>query len=379
MKKYVVLFILLLFPILVNAETLASNAKSSIMIEASTGKVLFENNADEKRAPASMTKVMTLLIIMENVESGKIKLTDKVSISEQASSMGGSQVFLEAGSEMSVEELLKAITIASGNDAAIAMSEFIGGSVEKFVELMNKRAKELGMTNTNYVNPHGLDDENHYTSARDMAIVAKELVKYEKILEYTSTYEEYLKKPDGTSTWMVNTNKLIRYFSGLDGLKTGYTKVAGYCLTATAKRGDMRLISVVMGEESSEVRNKETVELLNYGFSNYKKKIILEDNSDLGKVEIKKGKKELISIGITNELADIISNQEESKYRYEIEVNDIYAPIKKNDKVGNVILYKDNKGIGTYPLVAKESVKKANIIDYYKRNFKYIISGQIKA
>lgn len=377
MKKYVVLFILLLFPILVNAETLASNAKSSIMIEASTGKVLFENNADEKRAPASMTKVMTLLIIMENVESGKIKLTDKVSISEQASSMGGSQVFLEAGSEMSVEELLKAITIASGNDAAIAMSEFIGGSVEKFVELMNKRAKELGMTNTNYVNPHGLDDENHYTSARDMAIVAKELVKYEKILEYTSTYEEYLKKPDGTSTWMVNTNKLIRYFSGLDGLKTGYTKVAGYCLTATAKRGDMRLISVVMGEESSEVRNKETVELLNYGFSNYKKKIILEDNSDLGKVEIKKGKKELISIGITNELADIISNQEESKYRYEIEVNDIYAPIKKNDKVGNVILYKDNKDIGTYPLVAKESVKKANIIDYYKRNFKNMISGQI--
>lgn len=377
MKKYVVLFILLLFPILVNAETLASNAKSSIMIEASAGKVLFENNADEKRAPASMTKVMTLLIIMENVESGKIKLTDKVPISEQASSMGGSQVFLEAGSEMSVEELLKAITIASGNDAAVAMSEYIGGSVEKFVELMNKRAKELGMTNTNYVNPHGLDDENHYTSARDMAIVAKELIKYEKILEYTSTYEEYLKKPDGTSTWMVNTNKLIRYFSGLDGLKTGYTKVAGYCLTATAKRGDMRLISVVMGEESSEVRNKETVELLNYGFSNYKKKIILEDNSDLGKVEIKKGKKELISIGITDELADIISNQEESKYRYEIKLDDIYAPIKKNDKVGKVILYKDNKDIGTYPLVAKESVKKANIIDYYKRNFKTIISGQI--
>lgn len=208
MKKFVVLLILLLFPCIVNAE-LAVNAKSAIMIEESTGKVLFENNADERRAPASMTKVMTLLLIMEHVESGKIKLSDKVMITENAASMGGSQVFLEAGTEMTVDELIKAICIASGNDAAVAMAEYIAGSEEKFVELMNKRAKELGMKNTTYENPHGLDSKNHLTSARDMAIVARELVKHKKILDYSSTYEEYLKKPDGTSTWMVNTNKVV--------------------------------------------------------------------------------------------------------------------------------------------------------------------------
>ena len=208
MKKFVVLFIFLLFPCFVNAE-LAINAKSAIMIEESTGKVLFENNADEMRAPASMTKIMTLLLIMEHIETGKIKLTDKVMISENASGMGGSQVFLEAGTEMTVDELIKAICIASGNDAAVAMAEFIGGSEENFVKMMNKRAKELGMINTTYENPHGLDSDNHLTTARDMSIVARELVKHQRILDYSSTYEEYLNKPDGTSTWMVNTNKVV--------------------------------------------------------------------------------------------------------------------------------------------------------------------------
>jgi len=376
LKKYVVLFILMFLPFVVNAE-LAINAKSAIMIEESTGKVLFENNADERRAPASMTKVMTLLLIMEQIESGKIKYSDKVLISENASSMGGSQVFLEAGSEMTVEELIKAICIASGNDAAVAMAEYIGGSEENFVKLMNTKAKELGMINTNYENPHGLDSENHYTSARDMAIVARELVKHKKILEYSSTYEEYLKKPDGTSTWMVNTNKLIRYYSGLDGLKTGFTETAGYCLTATANKNNMRLITVLMGEETSEIRNKETVELLNYGFANYTKKLILDKGNNLGEIELFKGKKELLKIETEVDLTDIISNTEESKYHYEVKVDSIEAPIKKGEIVGKVFLYKDNKKISEYNVVASEDVKKANYFDYYIRNLKSLISGNI--
>lgn len=377
MKKYIFLFILLLLPYLVKAETLAVNAKSAIMIEESTGQVLFENNADEKRAPASMTKVMTLLLIMEHVENGKIKLTDMVPISENASSMGGSQVFLEAGTEMTVDELIKAICIASGNDAAVAMAEYIAGSEENFVKMMNNRAKELGMNNTNYQNPHGLDSENHYTSARDMAVVAKELVKHQKILEYSSTYEEYLKKPDGTSTWMVNTNKLIRYYSGLDGLKTGFTETAGYCLTATALKNDMRLITVVMGEESSEVRNKETVELLNYGFANYKKNTIVTTKTNLGTIQIKNGKKEYVNIKLKEDAADLTSNQSESKYDQKINLKEVKAPLKIGEVVGTLDLYKDGKKINTFEITVTENIAKANMWDYYKRNIKSMISGQI--
>jgi len=374
LKKFVVLFILLLFPCFVKAE-LAVNAKSAIMIEESTGKVLFENNADERRAPASMTKVMTLLLIMEHIESGKIKLSDKVMITENAASMGGSQVFLEAGTEMTVDELIKAICIASGNDAAVALSEYIAGSEDKFVELMNKRAKELGMKNTTYENPHGLDSENHLTSARDMAIVARELVKHKKILEYSSTYEEYLKKPDGSSTWMVNTNKLIRYYSGLDGLKTGFTETAGYCLTATANKNNMRLITVVMGEESSEVRNKETVELLNYGFANYKKNVVIKNNTDLGTIEIKNGKKQVVNLKLVTDAVDLSDKNDEGNYDKKIKLNEVKAPIKVGDIVGKLDLYKNGKKINSFDVTVKEDVKKANYFDYYKRNIKSMFNG----
>jgi len=314
---------------------------------------------------------------MEQVESGKIKLTDKVPISENASSMGGSQVFLEAGSEMTVDELIKAICIASGNDAAVAMAEFIGGSEENFVKLMNEKAKQLKMINTNYENPHGLDSENHYTSARDMAKVAKELVRHQKILEYSSTYEEYLNKPDGTSTWMVNTNKLIRHYSGLDGLKTGFTETAGYCLTATALKNDMRLITVVMGEETSEVRNKETVELLNYGFANYKKNTVLKNTDYLGEIEISNGKKENVKLKLIDDVVDLVSNQEEAKYDQRINLKEVKAPVNVGDFVGTLDLYKDEKKINSFNITVSENVKKANVWDYYKRNFKSIIGGEI--
>ena len=261
MKK--IFFILLSLIILINVNAteveLAKNSETAILIEATTGKILFEKDKDKKMAPASMTKIMTMLLTMEALESGKISLDEDVLISENAQKMGGTQIYVEAGSNVKVEDLIKGIGIASANDAAVALAEKLGGAVENFIKMMNEKAKELGCKNTNFVNVHGLDDDNHLTTARDMSIMARELLKHEEILNYTSIYEEFLNKPDGTRTWMVNTNKLIKYYNGLDGLKTGFTKKAGYCLTATAKRNGMRLISVVMNEATTEDRSNDTI------------------------------------------------------------------------------------------------------------------------
>ena len=227
MKK--VLFFIILFLSFFktcNALELTKYSQSAILIEPTTKTIIYELNKDERLAPASMTKMMTMLLIMEALDNGKISLNDMVNVSKNAASMGGSQVFLEENSQIEVEQLLKGIAIASGNDAAVAMAEHISGSVDAFVVEMNKKVKYLGLKNTNFVNVHGLDADNHYSSAYDMAIIATELIKHEKILEYTSLYEDYLIKPDGNKTWLVNTNKLVRFYEGVDGLKTGFTSTA---------------------------------------------------------------------------------------------------------------------------------------------------------
>ena len=376
MKK-IMLFILLLFPIFVKAEDLTPNAESGILIEYSTGKILYSKKIDEKLAPASMTKIMTLLLIMEAVEEGKINLDDNISISTNASSMGGSQVFLDPNTEMKAEELIKSIAIASANDSDVAMAEAISGTTANFVSRMNSRAKELGCKNTNFKNVHGLDEEGHYSTAYDMSLIARELLKHEQILKYTSTYEAYLNKPNGTSTWMVNTNKLIKYYTGLDGLKTGFTKTAGYCLTSTAKRNDMRLISVVMKEPSSQVRNSETISLLNYGFSNYKIKTILKKDQKLGTIEVQNGKKELADITILEDATNLESINDNKEYSFNIVTDKVKAPLKKGDKVGTLELTEQGTVIKRLNITFKENIPKANIWDLYKRNFKSIIIGSI--
>lgn len=376
MKK-IILFILLLFPIFVKAEDLTPNAESGILIEYSTGKILYSKKIDEKLAPASMTKIMTLLLIMEAVEEGKINLDDNISISTNASSMGGSQVFLDPNTEMKAEELIKSIAIASANDSAVAMAEAISGTTANFVSRMNSRAKELGCKNTNFKNVHGLDEEGHYSTAYDMSLIARELLKHEQILKYTSTYEAYLNKPNGTSTWMVNTNKLIKYYTGLDGLKTGFTKTAGYCLTSTAKRNDMRLISVVMKEPSSQVRNSETISLLNYGFSNYKIKTILKKDQKLGTIEVQNGKKELADITILEDATNLELINDNKEYSFNIVTDKVKAPLKKGDKVGTLELTEQGTVIKRLNITVKENIPKANIWDLYKRNFKSIIIGSI--
>ncbi|MCI7554782.1 MAG: D-alanyl-D-alanine carboxypeptidase [Tenericutes bacterium] len=375
LKKIIILLLILIIPVTVKAEELDLTAKSSILIEASTGEILSEKNSDEKLAPASMTKIMTMLLIMESLEKNEYSLEDKVNISTNAASMGGSQVFLEAGSELKVKELLKAIAIASANDAAVAMAEYTAGSTESFVNLMNEKAASLGCTNTTFKNVHGLDTEGHLTTAKDMSIMARELLKHEEILTFSSIYEEFLNKPDGSSTWMVNTNKLIKYYNGLDGLKTGFTKNAGYCLTATAKRNNMRLISVVMNEPTTEKRSSDTIKLLNYGFANYKIKVVMPKDQDLGSIEIKNGKKETVGIKLTEDATNLESISDNKKYGFNINVDKIKAPIKVGDIIGKLEITIDGSVKKEIPITVKEDVKKANIWDLYKRNLNKILIG----
>lgn len=375
MKKIIILLLILIIPVTVKAEELDLTAKSSILIEASTGEILSEKNSDEKLAPASMTKIMTMLLIMESLEKNEYSLEDKVNISTNAASMGGSQVFLEAGSELKVKELLKAIAIASANDAAVAMAEYTAGSTESFVNLMNEKAASLGCTNTTFKNVHGLDTGGHLTTAKDMSIMARELLKHEEILTFSSIYEEFLNKPDGSSTWMVNTNKLIKYYNGLDGLKTGFTKNAGYCLTATAKRNNMRLISVVMNEPTTEKRSSDTIKLLNYGFANYKIKVVMPKDQDLGSIEIKNGKKETVGIKLTEDATNLESISDNKKYGFNINVDKIKAPIKVGEIIGKLEITIDGSVKKEIPVTVKEDVKKANIWDLYKRNLNKILIG----
>ena len=382
MKKFLLLLLLLflLIPINITAESidLAPNAISAIIIEASTGTVIYNKNEHEKLAPASMTKMMGLLLIMEQIEKGNLKWDEMVTASSNASSMGGSQIFLETGEQMTVEELVKGISIASGNDAMVAMAEKIAGTEEAFVELMNKKASELGLKNTNFKNCTGLDAENHYSSANDMALIAKELVKHDKILEFSGTYEDYIREGTDKSFWLVNTNKLVRFYQGVDGLKTGYTSTAGYCLTATAKRNGMRLITVVMNEPDSTTRNNETTSMLDYGFNAYGMEQLLSKNSILGKIKVDLGKEEYVEV-VPKEDINILNNKTNDKRNvsYNISLNNVKAPIKVGDIVGKINVIENNKTIMTIDVTVKEDINKANIFISYLRNLKDIVSGNI--
>ena len=359
-------------------EDYAPGAKSAILVDSATGKVLFEKNADEALAPASMTKLGSMLIIMEAIDNGSLSLDDEVTISEEAANMGGSQVFLEAGEVYKVHDLLKGVAIASGNDAVVALAEKVAGSQNEFVAMMNERFKEIGAKNTNFVNAHGLDAEGHYSTARDMSIIARELLKHEKILEYTSIYEEYLEKNDGTKTWLVNTNKLVRFYDGVDGLKTGYTTTAGYCLTATASKDNFRLISVVMGEETSEARSSDTVKMLNYGFNTYKINVIKKNDEVLGKVRVDGGKQDYAEIVLLKDATELLKNTEEvSDYQFKLKVNNIKAPVKPGDIVGSaLIIDSDGNIIDEVDVTVKNAIKKASILDYLLKNIKILGAGK---
>ena len=376
MKKIVFILISLfsfIFIKNVSAVEMDISAKSAILVDFNTGNVLYSKNENEPLAMASMTKVMSMLLIMEKIDDGSLKYDDIVEISTESSSMGGSQIFLNPGDKYKVIDLLKGVAMASANDAVVALAEKTYGSKEHFIEAMNKKAESLGLKNTHFVNVHGLDEEGHYSSAYDMSVMARELLKHEKILDFTRVYEEYLTKPDGSQIWLVNTNKLVRFYDGVDGLKTGFTQNAGYCLTATGKKNNLRLISVVMGEESIEKRSSDTVKLLNYGFNTFKVNLIKNKSEILGKVNVQKGKKENVDVVLVNDLIELLNASDKpSNYKFKILVDKITAPVKKGDVIGKVKVLNDNGIlISEVDITVNENVLKANLWDLFKRNLKY--------
>lgn len=383
-KKLISIFmtIILCFPMMVFAEEdtlkLAEQGKSAILIEASSGKILYEKNAHERMAPASMTKMMSMLLVMEKIDRGELKWSDIVTVSENASGMGGSQILLETGEQMSVEDLFKGVAVASGNDAVVALAEHIAGTEENFVKMMNDKAKELGLKDTSFKNPHGLDTANHYSSAHDMAMIALELSKHPDVFKYTSIYEDYLRKDTDRKIWLVNTNKLVRFYDGVDGMKTGYTEGAGYCLTATAKKNGMRLIAVAMGEPDSKTRNSEVTNMLNYGFSTYYTENVITTKTNIGKIEVDKGKQKYATV-IPMENASIISEKsaEKKKATYEVQLDKVTAPVKKGDKVGTLTLKENGKETMTIGLTIKEDIPKANFLELYLRYLKDMLAGEI--
>lgn len=336
-------------------------SKSAILMDVNTGTILYEKDARKPLHIASVTKIMTILLAFEAIKSGKINLEENVTISETAASMGGSQVYLEVGEELSVNELLKCIIIASANDAAVALAEHVSGSVESFVAEMNKRAGELGMSNTNFTNVTGLDDTatNHYSSALDVALMSRELLKHDKITEYTTIWMDTIRNGEFGLT---NTNKLVRYYKGITGLKTGSTDKAGFCLSASAKREGLHLVAVVLGAESPTIRTQEVTKLLDFGFANYS--IVKLNSENFGKMTVYGGCEEYVSIkSAENEV--LINKGYENKITKEIILSEhLDAPIQNNEVVGKIVYKIDGNVICEVEILSMNEVKKITFFEY---------------
>jgi len=382
-KKVIILLCMfsLFFPsFLVKAEdNLATNAKSAILVEANTGKVIFEKNMNERVAVASLTKMMSQLIILEHIEDGSLKWDEIVKTSSNAAGYGGTQIYLQPGEEMSVRDLMKGISMASANDATVALAERIAGTEESFVKMMMEKVKELGLKNTNFVNPTGLDEDNHYSTAYDLSIIARELMKHEQIFEFSSLYEDYLRVDTPNKFWLVNTNKLVRFYEGSDGLKTGFTDLAKYCMAVTAKRDGMRLLAIVLGEDVSKVRNAETTALLDYGFNLYEVDVLKEKGEVIDKIKIDKGNINEVDVVTQDEITILRKKNEESKkYTEKVEIDEITLPIKNGNIVGRLKVMDGNQLIGEYDLVVNQDVKKKSFLQLYLDNLKDIVIGRLE-
>ena len=350
-------------------QTLDIKAKSVILMEPHTLTVLYESNCDEKLSPASITKIMSLLLVMEALDRGDITLETVVTASEHACSMGGSQIWLEPNETMTVHELLKATVIASANDACVALGELISGSEEGFVALMNARAKELGCNNTNFINCTGLDAEGHLTSAYDVAIMSSELIKHPLIKDYSTVWMDSLRNGESE---LVNTNKLVRFYKGATGLKTGTTSTAGYCLSATAQRDGMELVAVVMSGDTSNDRFNGAKKLLDYGFANYSFFEIEADLGDVTSIEVKKGVEGKVKIVADGKLSLLLPKSEAKQITQKLNLkSNVTAPVKKGQVVGNVDIYVGDKSVGSIKVVSNAQVKRLNLWI----TFKHIASG----
>ena len=335
--------------------------KSVILIEAETGTTLYERNADEQLSPASVTKIMTALLVMEAIDSGKLSFDTQITVSANASSMGGSQIFLEIGETISVSELLKGMMVASGNDAAVAFAEAIGGTEQNFVDMMNAKAEQLNMTNTHFVNCHGLDEENHYTSAKDIATMSAELIKHQEILEYSSVWTDSIR---GGKTALANTNKLVRFYEGCDGLKTGSTSIAKCCISATAKKGSMRLIAVVLAAPNTEMRFAAVRQMFDYGFA--LKEVAEIEEKEIGTVRVLGGMKSEVPVSTVG-IKKLVDKGILNKITYETVLDtDIKAPIRQMQVVGKVRALIDQNELFATDIVALESVERITLAEIFR-------------
>lgn len=344
------------------------DAVSAVLMDSKTGTVLYEKNADEALPPASVTKIMTLLLVMEAINAGTLSLDTMIQASENAASMGGSQIFLKVGEEMRAEDLIKSVVIASANDAAVALAEYVAGSEEGFVNKMNERAKELGMNNTHFENTNGLDDsvQNHVTSARDIGIMSRELLKHPKILEYSTTWMDTIR--DG-AFGLTNTNRLVRFYKGATGLKTGSTSKAKFCISATAQRDGLHLIAVIMASPTRDTRNEAAKKLLDWGFANYA--LYTRPEADMGEINILGGIKNYCSLE-SKGFEKMLSKGDEKKVTEEIILEEkIPAPVKTGDKIGTIVLKLDGEEIGSVDICASEDVDKISYFGILKKMLGY--------
>ncbi len=373
---FTVLLLPIKFAIAVESEDKAKSdgtnieARSALLMEPMSGKILYEKNADEKFAPASVTKIMTMLLTMEAIDNGKINLDDKVTCSENAKKMGGSTMLLDTGEIRTVEELLKGVAIASGNDAAVALAEYLGGTEGDFVNMMNKRAQELGMKNTTFKNCNGLPADGHLSTAKDIAIMSKELLRHPKVLKYTGTYMETISEGRKSPIELVNHNKLVRFFEGCDGLKTGFTDEAKYCISATAKRNGVRMMSVIMGAPTYKIRNRDAGVLLNYGFSKYEGKKLISKDEDIDKVYMDKQTDKFFMAKACDDLNVILPKGQNNELEKKIVIDELKKEYKVGDIVGKYEVYLGNDKVGEVEIYCDRDIKKGNIFDNIKYNIK---------
>lgn len=385
MRKKLAVFLcfLLLMPTVVFAKKesdsidLIPGARSGVLMEANSGKIIFQKEMDKEVAIASMTKMLSQILILDAIREGKINWDDVVTVSQNAADMGGSQIYLSVGEKISVRDLFKGISMASANDATVQMAEVLAGTENSFVSMMNKKVQELGLKHTKFKNCTGLDEDGHYSSAYDMAMIARELiVNYPEILEFSSVYEDYLREDTKNKFWLVNTNKLVRFYEGADGLKTGHTDAAKYCLAATAKKNDLRFIAIVLGEEDSKIRNQEVMELLDYGFNNYRMDLLKSKDEVVKTMPLDKASKSKVSfvpvsdIGILSKVSD-----QKKKYTYDVKLDKFSLPVVPGDVVGKVIVKSQDHKITSVDLTVSEKVEVLSFWQLLGRGFKDLMSG----
>lgn len=349
------------------------DSPSCVVMDAVSGQILFEKDARSRRPPASLTKIMTLVLALEDVAAGKVKLTDEAVASENAWEMGGTEVWAEPGEAMSLNEWLKAIAVGSANDGAVVVAEFLAGSVEAFAQRMNQRAKELGMTDTHFVNPHGLDAEGHLTTAMDIAVLSRHAVTVPHLLDYTKVYQTEFR---GGENLLTNFNKLVYLYPGADGLKTGMTSKSGYCISATAQRGSSRFIVVLMGASTPEQRLNDAWRLLDWAFANFRSLQILKKDEIVCQARVLKGKEDTVDVVPEKAFAITLTKGQKGETRRVINLNKVVAPVKKGDVLGEIVIEVDGQTISRIPLLARTDVFKANFWDYTVKYLKAFLIGR---